>query len=122
MVLMYVVGDELLLNYMDHETDHHLLAQVFFVPAFFRPPDAVQGDPVVDGLFSWNSAWPSDLGPITLSEEDQVYLKSVRPSPSVRDSRTCPHGSISSFAIALQSAEKALYDGHLTCLLYALRS
>ncbi|CED85570.1 Glycoside hydrolase, family 71 [Phaffia rhodozyma] len=50
--------------------------KLFFVPAFFLPPEKIMTDPLVDGTFSWNTAWPINGSGHITSDEDKPFLKS----------------------------------------------
>jgi hypothetical protein len=39
---------------MTYETQ---TAQIYFIPAFFLPPEKILGMDYLDGAFNWNAAW-----------------------------------------------------------------
>ncbi|KAG7562553.1 hypothetical protein FFLO_02027 [Filobasidium floriforme] len=49
--------------------------EIYFIPAFFLPPEKILGMDYLDGVFNWNAAWP--MGNYTTSSiEDRPFLKS----------------------------------------------
>lgn len=52
------------------------LLQVFFIPSFFLPPQAIIDNPLIDGIFAWNNGWPLTDAPLSTAE-DKPFLKSV---------------------------------------------
>lgn len=47
-------------------------AQIYFIPAFFLPPEKILGMGYLDGVFNWNAAWS--------------VFPCVNPDPRVRSS------------------------------------
>ncbi|KLT42749.1 glycoside hydrolase [Cutaneotrichosporon oleaginosum] len=52
---------------------------VSFWPAWFQPPDDLIDNMLIDGLFSWNGAWPMGNRHISLSHDDMAYIASPKP-------------------------------------------
>ncbi|KAL7411998.1 glycoside hydrolase [Mrakia frigida] len=52
--------------------------EVFFIPSFFLPPQAIIDNPLIDGIFAWNNGWPLTDAPLSTAE-DKPFLKSDKP-------------------------------------------
>jgi glucan endo-1,3-alpha-glucosidase len=47
----------ILLNHTELLTDETQTAQIYFIPAFFLPPEKILGMGYLDGVLNWNAAW-----------------------------------------------------------------
>ncbi|KAI1798460.1 glycosyl hydrolase family 71-domain-containing protein [Ganoderma leucocontextum] len=52
------------------------IPDVWFVPAFFGPPDTLSNSTAIDGLFNWNAAWPSRGYPAAF-HADRSYISAL---------------------------------------------
>ncbi|KAJ9114317.1 hypothetical protein QFC22_005769 [Naganishia vaughanmartiniae] len=49
---------------------------IYFIPAFFLPPERILAMPYVDATFNWNSGWPLENDTIS-TKSDEVYIRNV---------------------------------------------
>jgi glucan endo-1,3-alpha-glucosidase len=50
-ITLFLLADDILM------TDETQTAQIYFIPAFFLPPEKILGMDYLNGVFNWNAAW-----------------------------------------------------------------
>jgi hypothetical protein len=60
-------------------------AQIYFIPAFFLPPEKILGMGYLDGVFNWNAAWSVYLPCVYSVSRSNIVLKLRLPTWFLRE-------------------------------------